>query len=196
MSPRQFKVVVMGEPGSGKSSLIHYLKHGGYDLGYNKSLLRGSKCDIDHRGNTISFIEMCCYRMRNIEETTREYSNADLGIVLIPPDNINGLIATIEYTSRFYQLNIDKPIIFVKSKCDIAGIICNKYTQNDVFLSLNDKAKVQTLLKRVCDELNITENTTKSAGLMIIKLSNELTEDEQKIINAAKLTGAKILTEH
>ena len=196
-----FKVVVMGAPLSGKSSLLSYLAVNRYNknITIHESLRFAYTAYSISSGSLLRFTEMLTGKMNNQQLLKDNCSDADLGVVLIPVTT-SGIVDSMIYIAKFLELNPGKPIIYVRSKHDLAKTqIENIYSDNDICLSLETPDTVNTLLNAICDKLNIPftlnrkNEQPKSAGIMVIQLNNELTTEEQGIIDAATSIGAQIV---
>ena len=150
MEQKNFKIVVMGAPDSGKTSFIDCI-HGIFrqdKLIHDLNMYSYNFSDIS-KDNILRFREMLTNEMKNMQIEKYYYTNADLGIVLIPIDNANGITDSIEYIAKFHELNPGKPIIYVHSKCDIeVPTFKNKYSAEDMALSIRIPVTVDHLLKK------------------------------------------------
>lgn len=206
MEQKRLRVVIMGAPGSGKTSIISYPISGIYYGQYTPSIgvdIYTSRAIS--KVSSIEFVTMSCSMVKSQHNQLWQYnSNADLGIVLIPVDHENGIIDSIEYITKFRELNPDKPIMFVHSKCDLEISYNNQYSNDDIYLSLERPETVDNLLKKVCEKLSIpfTKNDSTQArvdgavrqtGLLLTQLSNELTAEEAEILKLAELAGVRIV---
>jgi len=198
MEQKNFKILVMGAPDSGKTSFIDCI-HGIFrqdKLIHDLNMYSYNFSDIS-KDNILRFREILTNETKNIQIAKYYYTNADLGIVLIPINNANGITDSIEYIAKFLEYNPGKPIIYVHSKCDLEDVTCMKYSDEDVALSVNIPDTVDYLLKKVCEKLNIPFTRNKAAkpsnGLMLIRLSEELTDEETKILDIAERAKVQII---